>query len=287
MSTLMIGATGTVGREVVRQLHAQGAEVQVMTRDPDKAKHLPDGVGAALGDLAEPRTLPPAFRGMSKLFMLTPLVQKETEMGLAGVAAAKRAGVERIVYITVHKLEEGAHIPHFASKIPIVRAIEDSGIPYTLIEPNNFFQNDLRYQRHITELGTYPLPIGSVGVSRVDVRDIADAVVHALTRPGHEGRTYPLVGPEALTGERVAEIWSRELNRRVSYVGDDLDAWEEGARSRLPGWLAEDLRIMYAFFLESGLRARDDDLSRCQLILGHPPRRFEDFARETARAWMA
>jgi uncharacterized protein YbjT (DUF2867 family) len=287
MSTLVIGATGTVGREVVRRLHAQGAEVQVMTRDPDKAKHLPDGVGAALGDLTEPRTLPPAFRGVSKLFMLTPFARKETEMGLAGVAAAKKGGVERIVYMTVYKLEEGPHIPHFASKIPIVRAIEDSGIAYTLIEPNNFFQNDLWYQRPITRLGIYPLPIGSVGVSRVDVHDIADAAVNALTRPGHDGRTYPLVGPEALTGEQVAEIWSGALSREVKYAGDDLAPWEESARSTLPGWLVDDLRIMYAFFVESGLRASDDDLDRCQHILGHRPRRFADFARETARAWMA
>lgn len=286
MSTLVIGATGTVGSEVVRRLYAEGAEVHVMTRDPDKAKHLPDGVGAALGDLAEPRTLPPAFRGVTRVFMLTPLAREETEMGLAGVAAAKKAGVERIVYMTVHKLEEAAHIPQFASKIPIVRAIEDSGISYTLIEPNSFFQNDLWYQRPITELGIYPLPLGSVGVSRVDVRDIADAAVNALTRPGHDGQAYPLVGPDALTGERVAEIWSRELNREVNYVGDDLDAWEEGASSTLPAWLLESVRVMYAYFQRNGLQASDDDLERCELILGHPPRRFDDFVRATARTWM-
>lgn len=285
MSTLVIGATGTVGSEVVRRLHAEGAEVQVMTRDPDKAKHLPDGVRGALGDLAEPRTLPPAFRGVTKVFMLTPLAREETKMGLAGVAAAKKAGVERIVYMTVHKLEEASHIPHFASKIPIVRAIEDSGVPYTLIEPNSFYQNDLWFQRPITELGIYPLPLGSVGVSRVDVRDIAEAAVNALTRTGDAGQRYPVVGPEALTGERVAEIWSRELSREVRYVGADLDAWEEGVRSTMPGWLVADLRIMYEHFLENGLKASPEDLERSELILGHPPRRFDDFARETARIW--
>lgn len=286
MSTLVIGATGTVGREVVHRLYAEGAEVQVMTRDPDKAKHLPDGVGAALGDLAEPRTLPPAFRGVTKVFMLTPLAQEETAMGLAGVAAAKKAAVERIVHMTVHKLEEAAHIPQFASKIPIVRAIEDSGIAYTLIEPNHFFQNDLWCQEPITELGIYPLPLGSVGVSRVDVRDIADAAVNALTRPGHDGQAYPLVGPDALTGERVAEIWSRELSREVNYVGDDLDAWEESASSTLPAWLLDGVRVMYAYFQENGLQASDADLERCELILGHPPRRIDDFVRETARSWV-
>lgn len=284
MSVLVIGGTGTVGSQVVRGLRAKDVDVRVMTRAPDKARHFPDGVEAALGDLAEPRTLPTAFEGVEKLFMITPLSRNETELGLAGVEAAREAGVEQIVYMTIHQLEEGAHIPHFGSKIPIVDAIKESGRPYTIIEPNNFYQNDLWFKEPITQMGIYPQPLGSVGVSRVDVRDIADAVINALTREGSEGEAYPVVGPDALTGEVVAETYSRHLERDVSYVGDDLDAWEEGARAMMPDWLVEDLRIMYQHFLDKGLKASEDDLSRCKAILGHAPRDFDDYALEMTRS---
>jgi len=285
MSILVIGGTGTVGSNVVRGLRAKDVPVRVMTRDVEKARHLPEGADAVLGDLAEPRTLPTAFKGVERLFMITPLSPEETKLGLAGVEAAKQAGLAHIVYMTVHNLEDGAHIPHFGSKIPIVQAIRDSGIPFTLVEPNNFYQNDVWYAEPIAQLGVYPQPLGGVGLHRVDARDIADAVINALTGDGHAGQAYPVVGPDALTGQRVAEIWSRSLGRDVSYAGDDLDAWEDGARALMPDWLVEDLRIMYAHFIERGLLASEDDLARCHRILGREPRSFDSFAGELAPKW--
>jgi len=124
-----------------------------------------------------------------------------------------------------------------------------------------------------------------VGLSRVDTRDIAHALVNAVVDEGHEGKRYPLAGPDVLDGAAVAAAWGRALGRDVRYAGDDLDAWEKQVRARLPGWLVDDLRIMYAYFQREGLRADADALDAQAAVLGRAPRRFEDFAAETARAW--
>jgi uncharacterized protein YbjT (DUF2867 family) len=123
-----------------------------------------------------------------------------------------------------------------------------------------------------------------VGVSRVDTRDIGEAAVRALTEPGHTGKTYTLAGPEALTGEDSARIFSDALGRKVAYAGDDLDAWAKTMASYLPAWAVFDFRLMYAMFQKKGLKATPAQLEETRTIVGHAPRKFADFAREFAAA---
>ena len=279
MEILTIGGTGTVGSQVARGLAEGGHVVRVMSRKPERV------AGGVAGDLRRPESLARAFEGVEGVFLATALAEDETAQGLAAVRAARDAGVRKMVYMSVHKVEAAPHIPHFATKLPIERAIRDAGIAYTFLRPNNFFQNDLWVRDAMALHGVYPQPIGGAGISRVDTRDIADAAVAALTRPGHDGAAYALVGPDALTGESVAEIWGRQLGRPVRYAGDDLDAWAAQARGMMPEWLVADLCIMYRHFQEHGLRATEEELAALAGVLGRPPRRFEDFAAETATGW--
>ena len=285
MTILATGGTGTVGTRVVAGLAARGANSRVLTRSADKAAALPAGVEGALGSLSEPMTLAPALQGVDRLFLLTPLARDEVDQGMAAIEAARAAGVERIVFMSVHHAAEAAHIPHFGSKVEIARGLELSGIPYTVIEPNSFYQNDLRVRRPLLDFGVYPQPLGSVGLNRVDVRDIADAVVAALLDAGHVGEHYPVVGPDLGTGEGIAEEWSRALGKGVVYAGDDLDAWALAAASMMPEWLVADLRVMYEHFQARGLLATDDDYGRQRRLLGRDPRPFEPFAAEVAAVW--
>ena len=176
-------------------------------------------------------------------------------------------------------------MPHFASKLPVERAVRESGIPYTILRPNNFFQNDLWSKDAMLGYGIYPQPFGDVGISRVDVRDIAEAAAIALTEGRGAGETWNVVGPRPWTGRGTAEVWSRVLGKPVVYAGDDLDAWEKQDVQMLPSWLAFDLRLMYAAFQENGLLATAADVERLTKLLGHAPRSFEEFAAETAKSW--
>jgi uncharacterized protein YbjT (DUF2867 family) len=287
MKVLVTGGTGTVGSQVVRELVARKVEVQVLTRSADKAKGLPAGAQAVTGDLLDPGTVRTVFRGMDGVFLLTAVSTTETHEGLMALNGARLSGVKRLVYMSVHRVEEAPHLPHFGSKLPIETVVKSSGIPYTLLRPNNFFQNDYWFKEAILQYGVYPQPIGDMGLSRVDVRDIAEAAAITLTSSGHEGQTYNLVGPEMHTGQSTAEVWSRALGKPIAYGGNDLDAWEQQSLQYLPAWMVFDFRLMYQFFQEHGLKATPEDIERQTRLLGHPPRRFEDFAQETARVWGA
>ncbi|MFD2265202.1 SDR family oxidoreductase [Lacibacterium aquatile] len=279
MSILIIGGTGVVGREILRTLSKSGLRARVLMRDPQL--DLPLGMEAVKGDLSRPNTLEPALQGVSRVFLLNALTQDETQQGLNAVAAAKQANVRRIVYLSVHRCHEALHIPHFATKQPVVAAIKASGMEWSILEPNNFFQNDGAFFTHaIAGGGVYPQPLGSVGISRVDTRDIAEAAVNCLTRDGFTDRHWPLVGPEALTGARIAAAYTRLLGRKVQYAGDNLDAWDMAFKPFLPDWLRHDFRIMYEHFQARGLKASAEDLAACRWVVGHPPRSFDDYLHD-------
>src|SRR5436853_4096723 len=194
MKVLVLGGTGTVGSQVARELVARKAELSILTRSAEKASRLPDGARAVVGDLLDPGAVRTAFRGMDAVFLLTGLSTSEAHEGLMAVNGARLGGVKRIVFLSIHHVDRAPHLPHFGAKLPIEAAIEASGIPFTILRPNNFYQNDSWYKDVLLEYGVYPQPLGGAGVSRVDVRDIAEAAAIALTTGGLDGRTLDVVG---------------------------------------------------------------------------------------------
>ncbi|MGZ5426952.1 MAG: SDR family oxidoreductase [Thermoanaerobaculia bacterium] len=285
MNVLVLGGTGTVGSQVVRELLGKGADVSVLTRDPKKP--LPPGVRAVAGDLLDPVTVRSAFAGMDGVFLLNALGTTECHEGLMAVNGARMAGVKKVVYLSVHRVDEAPHLPHFGAKLPVEAALKASGIPFTILRPNNFFQNDTWYKDAMLGYDVYPQPFGDVGLSRVDVRDIAEAAAIALTGGAANGETVNLVGPDVLTATATAATWGGVLGRKIAYGGNDLDAWEKQSLAFLPAWMVFDFKLMYLFFQEKGLKATPADLARLTALLGHPPRRFDEFAAETARSWSA
>lgn len=286
MKILVTGGTGLVGSQVVRELASRGATVSVLTRDPAKAANLPAGVTAVQGNLLEVASIRRAFDGVDAVFLLNVVSPTESHEGLLSVCGLRRASVKRVVYLSVQNADEAAWLPHFGAKVGVEQAIRQSGIPFTILRPNNFFQNDVWYKDVLLGQGIYPQPLGDVGLSRVDVRDIAEAAAVTLTSSGHEGETYDVVGPDLHTGESTAQVWSRVLGKPIAYGGNDLDAWERQAVQMLPDWAAFDFREMYAFFQEQGLKATPEALARQTRLLGHAPRAFEAYAAETAAAWL-
>lgn len=285
MKTLVIGGTGTVGSQVVQDLLKKGVDVRVMTRSEGHFGTLPKGVEGFVGDLADLDTTQAAFEGVDNLFFLIPVSPDETELGINAVNAAVDAELTKIVYMSVAMPEGSETISHFASKIPIEQAVERSGIEYTILRPSNFYQNDIWVRDAILSYGVYPQPIGNIGINRVDVRDIADAAVIALTEPGNNGKIYNICGPEPLTGDSVAETYSRHLNREVRYMGDDLDVWSKQVSSMFPDWMIHGFSVMYQYFQQHGFPCDINQPAPMREVLLHEPRKFEDFVTETIEVW--
>ncbi|MFT8776628.1 MAG: NmrA/HSCARG family protein [Gluconacetobacter liquefaciens] len=289
MTILVTGSTGTIGSQVLAHLQDRDVDVRALTRSPDKAP-LPAGVAAIRGDLADPDSLRVALQGVSTLFLLAPNVADELTQAMQALAVAREAGVKGIVYLSVFKGDAYADVPHFAGKETVERMIAALDLPATVLRPSYFIQNDLRMKDPLLTFGAYGAPIGVKGVSMVDIRDIGDAAAIELVRreqaPGPLGReTYALVGPDGLTGDGIAAIWSEALGRAIRYGGDDLAIMEQRMKTMMPAWHALDLRLMFARYQSDGAVATADDIARLTTLLGRAPRSYAAFARDAAARW--
>jgi len=283
MKILITGSTGKIGAELLNQLVARNASVRALVRKPDAI--LPPGVEPVVGDLLDPVSFEKALVGVDKLFLLNGVVADELTQGLIAFGLARKHHVQHIVYSSVFKADHFKDVPHFASKVAIESAIKEFGVPYTILRPNYFYQNDLSLKNALTDFGLYPMPLGRPGLSAVDVRDIAEAAAIVLTTQGHIGKTYNIVGPDVLSGPKVASIWSAALGKTIQYPGEHMDAFEEQLRKQLPTWSAYDFRAMMQGYLERGFAATDEDVASLTRLLGHAPRRYIDFAKEAAQSW--
>ena len=156
------------------------------------------------------------MHGVDKLYLLNAVAPDELTQGLIAYDLAKKLKLKHIVYHSVFRVDHFKDVPHFASKLAIESAIREFDVPFTIIRPNYFIQNDATLKDALTKAGIYPMPLGQVGISAVDIRDIAEAAAIALTSDGHFGKTYNLNGPEVLSGPKMASIWSGLLGKEDS-----------------------------------------------------------------------
>jgi len=247
-------------------------------------KSLP-GVETVVGDLLDPVSIEKALQGVDKLYLLNAVAPDELTQGLIAYDLAKRCKLSHVVYHSVFRVEHFKDVPHFASKLAIESAIREFDLPFTIIRPNYFFQNDASFRDVLTKMSVYPNPLGPVGISAVDIRDIAEATAITLTSNQHFGMTYNVNGPAILSGPKAASIWSKVLGKEIKYVGDNLDAFETQMREHAPSWAAFDIRMMFQGYLERGFVAESGDAATLTKLLGHEPRAYEDFAHETIREW--
>lgn len=279
MKVLVTASTGTIGSRVVKQLEKQ-SQVEILegSRQPQRA-------GQIHFDFAKEDVVLSALKKVDKVVLITPASPTELETGVRFVQIAKDAGLKHLVFMSIHRVEEAPLIPHFASKVAIQKELEKSGLMWTTVAPNNFYQNDYFFKSSLLDHGIYPQPFGNVGLSRVDADDIADALVQSLLREELRGQIFPLIGPEALTAKQTSEMYSQYLGAPILYGGDDLERWEESNKPYLPAWLLADWKQMYMFFQRQGLKATVADYIQQEKILNRPAKTFESFVKETIQAW--
>jgi uncharacterized protein YbjT (DUF2867 family) len=286
MTILVTGATGNVGRQVVEQLAARGANVRALVRDPSRAR-LPPGVPVVQGDFLDVDSMRNALKGVSTLFLLNAVVPDEFTQALIALNLAREAGIERIVYLSVIHSDRYVNVPHFAGKFGVERMIERMGFNATILRPAYFMDNDLTIRDVILQHGVYPMPIGSTGLAMVDTRDIAEVAALELIRREASPAPLPtgiinLVGPDTLTGEDVAAIWSGVLGRPIAYGGDNTAGFEQNLRNAMPPWMAYDMRLMSERFITDGMRPEPGDVERLTKLLGRPLHAYQAFAADAA-----
>ena len=273
---LITGASGTIGRELVKALTARGADFAVMSSKP--------AAGKVLGDFADPASLREAFAGVQTLFLLFPLAPDSFELAKNAVEAAQAAGVRHIVRSSGAGAEAGSPVAISDLQGRIDALIERSGVPFTLLRPAAFMQNWVNYNAAALKAGLYAAPHGTAGISTVDVRDIAEAAAAVLLAPAaHAGQAYTLTGGEALSTAAQVALIAQAAGHAIRY--DDIP--EAEAEAQLRSWGLPDVMVGYFMSLnhvyKQGWAAGiSPDVQR---LTGHAPRTFAAFAAEHAAHW--
>jgi uncharacterized protein YbjT (DUF2867 family) len=279
---LVTGATGTVGREVVKQLLAAGEQVRAMTRNPATAK-LDARVEVVQGDFDAPDTLARAVDGVDRVFSLTFGPQTGThERDRA--REAKKAGVHHIVKLSAiggdRETKNAIRLWHEEGE----EAIKETGIGWTVVRPGGFMSNALHWRGTIRTQGKVFSNYGEGKLPSIHPRDIAAVAVRALTSNGHEGKTYELTGPQALSIREQVDILSEALGRRIEYVPIPDDAARKGMeKAGMPALLIDAL-IPFAAFIRSGRAA--EVLPTVEKVTGRSALTFHDWAREYANMFL-
>jgi uncharacterized protein YbjT (DUF2867 family) len=286
MTILVIGATGRVGRHVVDQLLQRDAQVRVLTRDPAKAS-FPTGVEVVQGDLLDIHGLRAAFSGITTLFLLNAVTGDEFTQAIITLNVAREAGIERVVYLSVFDADRAVNVPHFAVKSGAERMLEAMDFGATILRPTYFIDNEVMVKDVILQHSVYPMPIGNKGVAMVDARDIAEVAAIELIRRENAPTKLPnetinLVGPDTLTGQDIAAIWSEVLGRPVVYGGDETSGFEQNMATFMPPWMAYEMRLMAERYVSDGMIPEQGDRERLTTMLGRSLHGYRETAASIA-----
>ena len=282
---LITGATGNNGQELIRQLTAMGQRVRLLVRKPaEGAKLAGSNTEVAVGDFDRPETLQAALQGVEKAFLLTPIAERFVQWQKDFIEATQRANIKHLVKFSAM----GAHA-HSPSELLRLHAetddtLRNSEVPFTILQPNAFLQNMLSFADTIKAQGAFYWPLKNASQSSVDIRDIGAVAAKVLTSSGHEGKTYVITGPEALTFQQAAEKLSSVLGRKITYVDVPISAAADGMRkSGMPEWSVRVVSDLLAYFATGALATVTDTVPR---LLGRPATSFEQFVKDHRAAFM-
>lgn len=291
---LVAGATGAVGREVVRALLEHGAPARVFVRSVEKVASLPPSVERVVGDLRDADAVARACQGVHAAFFVSPYDDAEERIADTFVQACIREGA-RLVFAGVHA--DGANrvsrflqgslfkllMPHYAPKVRLAEKIRNSATSPVILATTNYYQNDEICQEQILG-GRYPLPLRLS--PRIDTRDVGDAAARALLDPGVPSGAYAMVGPESLSGEQTAAHWSDALGREVRYE-PDIELTDKLLEDAYGGRKALDFQKTYRLLAKFSAKTSPRQLEQTSFLLGRPPRRHLEYTQDLAAAWQA
>ena len=279
---LVIGATGSVGGEVVTLLSRMGEKVRAATREPATARSPHSAVEFVEFDLERPQTFAAALDGVDRVFLIArPGDNDADRVAFPLIDEMKRAGVRHVVNLSAMGVESR---DDFALR-KVERYLEDSGVGFTHLRPNFFMQvfSSGPLLADIRSTGAIHIPTAGAKLSYIDVRDIAAVAATTLTEQGHTGKAYTLTGGQALDHQEIARAISGAAGKTIQYVA----ITEEAARSALEtaGLSPERTERLLGFYrlVRRGFCAPVS--CDVQTLLGRAPISFAEFASDNASCW--
>jgi uncharacterized protein YbjT (DUF2867 family) len=275
---LVTGATGTIGKEVVRALRAKNLDVRAGARTPEKLKAL-EALGAEVValDYEDPASVKAAFQGVDRVFLLTPFVEDPIPLVKGALQAARDAGVRFVLRMSAGGADASSPAVLARHHGEGENLVKESGIPWAIIRPTFFMDNFQNYSgQSIKGQGAVYGAAGTGKIAYVSSADVGAVAAEILANPEkHASKLYEITGAEALTEEQaVAEI-SRALGREIKYFNMSSKDYEAALRQwGLPGWQIDGLVLLESVKANgwaSGIVSTVKDLT------GREPERFPSF----------
>jgi uncharacterized protein YbjT (DUF2867 family) len=279
---LVIGATGSVGSELVTLLGRLGERVRAATREPASARSPHSAVEFVEFDFERPQTFAATLAGVDRVFLIArPGDDHADQVAFPLIDEMKRGAVRHVVNLSAMGVESR---DDFALR-KIERYVEDSGIGFTHLRPNFFMQvfSSGPLLLDIRSTGAIHIPAAGAKLSYIDVRDIAAVAAATLTEQGHMGKAYTLTGGQALDHHEIARAISGATGKTIQYEA----ITEEAARRALEGAGLSPERVerLIGFYrlVRQGFCAPVS--SDVQTVLDRPPISFAQFANDHASCW--
>jgi uncharacterized protein YbjT (DUF2867 family) len=270
---VVTAAGGQTGAAVVRALWSRGERVRALVGSSQPRPELTAlSADVVATDLTDPVAVEPLLAGADALYLIWPNFDPaETAGAVALLAAARRAGVGRVVYHSVLR-PQARSMPHHAAKDRVEEALDAGGLTWRVLQPCAYADNLDGQLADVAATGTFRSPWGlEQAQSLVDLRDVAEAAAVLLTGDGLDGGTFEAVGPEPLAAPRIAELLGERLGREVRAV----DVVPDGP---VPdGYAARCSRLMFDHYRAHGFTGSPRVL---EALLGRPARTYAEHLRD-------
>jgi uncharacterized protein YbjT (DUF2867 family) len=277
---LVTGASGSAGRAVLAEVARSGEAYKAMYRSKDDAAKAPRGANTVIADFADKASLARALEGVDSVYLVCSPIPQLVELEGNMIDASVSAGVRRIVLNSA--LGAGDYAKSFPSWH---RKVEDklrgTKLAYCIVRPNSFHQNLVMYYAPtIRSQGAFYGSVGNARYSYLDLRDIAAVIAKALGGGTHDGKTYELNGPEALTNSEIAAKISRHAGVPVRYVDIPADAQRKAMLDQgMPAWQVTALLELQEYYA-GGQGGEVDGV--LEGLLGRPAISMDRFLEEFA-----
>ena len=276
---LVIGGRSKIGSALLDQLGRRGASVRALARSSESSAAFPAPIETVTGDLGDPASLEAAMQGVEQVFLLCGSTPDEVTLNRNAIDAARASGVRLLVRSSILAADPASTATFVRNHGESDAYLAQSGLAHVILRPNYYAQNvPESVIPTIDGDGRFYANLGDARLSMMDTADVGAVAAVVLTNSGHEGTTYDVTGPQALSYDDVASKLSSRLGRRVEYV----DVPDDAARSALAGaglgdWLADSLVSLFAQYRRSGTdgyAARVSDT--VQQLTGQPAHTLED-----------
>ena len=279
---LVTGATGLNGTALVRKLSTKGVPLRALVRNAAKAAEIAalPNVEIAIADMAKPETLRPALAGVDRAMLNSSADPAMVEVQSKFIAAAAKAGVGHVVKLSGIMPELDSPFRFARMHGEIEKRLEASGMAFTHLRAGEFMPSYFRQVPMILAKGALFLPMGNQRIASIDIGDLAEIAALVLTNPGHEGKIYPLTGPEALTMTEVAERLSAATGKTIKYINvPPEDVRKAQLAAGVPPYIADALAELFA---ERRKGKESQVWPIAQTLLGRRPTSFAEFAARNA-----